>query len=242
MVKILDLYGQDLSLTAPAQVEINVQTPQQLGTATVNCIIAQTDSYAIGNLTGMVYWDDGSLPQSLTGTGPLPVNLTRPLPVGFHVVRVTATDFSIPTPNKVAANFRFNITVAGGTPPSSVVYGPILPKDDGFPNSSQWNFNTGKDVEILASSVKMLLTTAKGTRIMLPEYGTNLRSVLFEAATQGLESLVQQEIATALATWEPRVETQFLSVVKISDREYQVYATFLSRITQETFPLNLTFS
>jgi len=123
-----------------------------------------------------------------------------------------------------------------------LIYGPILPKDEGYPNTSQWNFDRGTDLEILASSLKMLLLTRQGERIMEPDYGTRLHSLLFLPQTSGFESVVQHEITEALTRWEPRVELRYFQVEKTGDREIKVTATFASRLNQSEFVLPLTFN
>jgi len=87
-----------------------------------------------------------------------------------------------------------------------------------------------------------LLTTTKGERVMQPEYGTNLRLILFELQTTGIEGLVQQEIVDALTRWEPRVGLQFLVVEKTGEREVTVNATFVSKLNQRDFMIPMVFN
>lgn len=98
------------------------------------------------------------------------------------------------------------------------------------------------NIFILESSAKMLLNTAKGERVMEPEYGTNLRRLLFETSTAAIETAAQQEITEALALWEPRLALQFLQVERPPNtRQAVVTCTLLSRVTGEGFGLTLYF-
>ena len=85
----------------------------------------------------------------------------------------------------------------------------------------------------------MLLITSKGERVMSPTYGTNIKRILFELNLASVETILQQEIAQAVAVWEPRVVLQFLEVTRDTNkRNVSVRATFLSR--QNSKPLDVT--
>jgi phage baseplate assembly protein W len=77
---------------------------------------------------------------------------------------------------------------------------------------------------------------------MQPEYGTNLKLILFELETTGIESMVQQEIIDATTRWEPRVTLQFLTVEKTGDRSITVNATFISKLNQQDFMIPMVFT
>ena len=55
------------------------------------------------------------------------------------------------------------------------------------------------------SNLKNLLLTAKGERYFLPEFGTNIRGVLFENIVDEdtFTSRLQGEVETAIRTWMP---------------------------------------
>ena len=89
---------------------------------------------------------------------------------------------------------------------------------------------------------EMLLSTAKGERIMEPEYGTNIRRLIFESTTTALEATIQQEIVDALAAWEPRLDLQFLQVeTEPNTRTVITFVTLVSKLTNRTFMLTLNF-
>lgn len=64
------------------------------------------------------------------------------------------------------------------------------------------------------SNVKNLLLTAKGERYELPDFGTELRYILFENITDELEFVdkIKGEIIDALTTWIPYVGVTQLDV------------------------------
>lgn len=215
------------------------------GQAIVQCQVIEAGTLPYDYVTGTLNWNDGSRPVVYNGTtaGTLTIDAFRALQTGDYTVTVEAHNYRPPVWDTVSVNFAFVVRPIDQAPRKTpIIYGPILPKDDGFPNPDQWNWNRGEDLDVIVSSVKMLLTTAKGERVMLPQYGTNLRLILFELNTSGIESLVQQEIVDALSRWEPRVDLQFLTVEKTSDREVTVNATFISKLNQRGFNIPMVFS
>jgi len=242
MLHIYSPAGLDLTAFPPAEQNLRVTVAGEKAELAVDCWIGEDEAYTFNRLNGTVYFDDGQVPVVYVSTGTIHVQASRFVGPGLYSVRVEASDYNLPTPNQAAATFPFLVVATSGNTATPIVYGPILPKDEGYPNAEQWSFNSSTDLDILASSVKMLLTTNKGERVMLPDYGTNLRAILFEFEATGIENMVQHEIATALTAWEPRVALQFLSVTKTGDREYTVVANFVSKLNQEPFSLNLTFT
>lgn len=244
MLTITDFNGVDLVELPPATIPV-VAVPVTGGRATVQCLAICTGTLPVCFVTGTVLWGDGSLPVVYNGTtaGTLTIDTFRSFQPGDYVVTVEAHDYSTPVWNTVNVNFSFHVQSQNAAPVvTPLIYGPILPKDAGYPNEEQWNWDRGEDIEILASSLKMLLTTNKGERVMLPEYGTNLTMILFEFQGQGIESMVQQEVNDAITQWEPRVTLQFLEVQKVGEREVAVNATFISKLNQQPFFVPMVFS
>lgn len=50
-----------------------------------------------------------------------------------------------------------------------------------------------------------ILTTRKGERVMLANYGVNLEAYLFENIDEGLESILKEEIKEAIMTYSDKV-------------------------------------
>jgi len=69
-----------------------------------------------------------------------------------------------------------------------------------------------KDVEAIKQSVINILSTNKGERPFLPYFGSNIRSYLFENFDNVSAVLVEDEIRSALANYEPRVRVTNVEV------------------------------
>ncbi|QDB79131.1 GPW/gp25 family protein [Georgenia sp. 311] len=62
--------------------------------------------------------------------------------------------------------------------------------------------------EDLERSIRMVLLTAPGERLMRPQFGCRIWDLLFEPVNANLLGLVSQAVRDALAQWEPRVEVE----------------------------------
>ncbi len=60
-------------------------------------------------------------------------------------------------------------------------------------------------IEQIKADLLQLLLTNPGERVMLPNYGTPLRKLLFEPSDVVLEIRAKQMIADSITAWEPRV-------------------------------------
>jgi phage baseplate assembly protein W len=64
---------------------------------------------------------------------------------------------------------------------------------------------TADYAESVKQSVKTILLTHKGERVMLPEFGTNIRGYLFEPINQTIREIIRTEVTNALYEWENRI-------------------------------------
>lgn len=79
------------------------------------------------------------------------------------------------------------------------IYFPLRPDRDG-----KLSFLGG--AEKIRQSIWLILSTAPGERVMLPEYGCGIHELLFEANTATLRASVQSHVQEALTRWEPRID------------------------------------
>ena len=57
----------------------------------------------------------------------------------------------------------------------------------------------------LDESIRLVLMTAPGERLMRPQFGCRIWDLLFEPVTGNLLGLIAEAVREALAQWEPRV-------------------------------------
>ena len=76
--------------------------------------------------------------------------------------------------------------------------------------------NLVSDAEDIRESIRLILETDPGERVMRPDFGAGLRRMVFEPITTTTMALVQQKVQAALVAWEPRIQVQ--DVVATADR------------------------
>lgn len=243
MLTIKTTEGLDLVLNPPPDNLILLKGAEHLPVLIALNLVEDDANLPTASATGTLNWNDGGLPVTFFGAGTVAITDTRSLKAGNYVVKVEGRNFKAPSPDRVQVQLGLLVRQqrTEADPPRNV-YGPILPRDTGYPNVNQWAFSLGSDIQILESSVKMLLLTELGERVMEPEYGTNIKRLLFEANVSAIESAIQEEIVRATTRWEPRVALRSLTVQRTNDRAVVVTAVFTSKLTQQPFRAVLNFA
>ncbi len=66
-------------------------------------------------------------------------------------------------------------------------------------------------------SIRIILTTEPGERLMMPSFGAGLRSFLFEPNVPATHRLIEERIQHAMRRWEPRVAVGSIVVASHPD-------------------------
>ena len=64
----------------------------------------------------------------------------------------------------------------------------------------------------IREAVRIILLTARGERVMRPEFGTGLHNFVFETMSVTNIGTIQAAVQNALIQWEPRIELLSVSV------------------------------
>ena len=75
---------------------------------------------------------------------------------------------------------------------------------------------TETTLEQAGNNIKNLLLTSKGERVMQPEFGSDLRDLLFEQYTEDLTDRIKDAIEEAMSTWLPYI---VISNVDVTENE-----------------------
>ncbi|MGH9238580.1 MAG: GPW/gp25 family protein [Vicinamibacterales bacterium] len=84
--------------------------------------------------------------------------------------------------------------------------------------------------ENVRESIRVILSTDRRERIMLPDFGGALTRYLFEPNTPTTHRLIQEQITQALALWEPRIELEAVRVTSDADDPRAAIATVRYRL------------
>src|SRR5688572_3368983 len=66
--------------------------------------------------------------------------------------------------------------------------------------------------EDIAQAIRIILGTNPGERVMRPDFGTGLRSFVFEPVNATTMTRIETRVREALVDWEPRIEVEMVRV------------------------------
>lgn len=112
---------------------------------------------------------------------------------------------------------------------------PFLGRGVAFPiQLDNGDIKDAKDEESIRQSIRIILGTAKGERVMRPDFGCVIYDLVFEMTTASTAGKISQAVREALLRFEPRIDVIDIQVTPKSDDEgekifisidYQVRAT-----------------
>jgi phage baseplate assembly protein W len=84
----------------------------------------------------------------------------------------------------------------------------FLGRGVGFPISlsGEGNLNSADYEESVRQSILMILGTAKGERVMRPDFGCGIYDLVFETNTSSTAGRISQAVQEALLVFEPRID------------------------------------
>jgi phage baseplate assembly protein W len=95
--------------------------------------------------------------------------------------------------------------------------------------------------EDIDRSIVMVLSTAKGERLMRPEFGCAIWDQLFEPINANTLGLMAQAVRDAIGQWEPRVELEDVSTSADPDGQGKVRIDITYRIRATNDRRNLVY-
>jgi phage baseplate assembly protein W len=97
-----------------------------------------------------------------------------------------------------------------------------------------------KDEDSVKESIKNLILTDRGERLMQPNLGGNVTAMLFENITPSVLKLIEDNIRTTINLYEPRAELQNVAVTSnIDDNTVKVKITFYVRNVEQPIDLDV---
>lgn len=74
----------------------------------------------------------------------------------------------------------------------------------------RWMWSTGPPN--IREAIRIILTTERGERLMLPEFGGGLGRFLYQPNTPATRRLIEEQVVRSLRLWEPRIELEGVRV------------------------------
>lgn len=96
------------------------------------------------------------------------------------------------------------------------------------------------DINAIKNSITNLFNTLPGERLLLPDYGCDLRHYIFEPITETNAMFIGRTIKRAISQWEPRVKIVNISIdAYIDDQQYVIIITLEVPFLQTDHVINL---
>lgn len=97
-----------------------------------------------------------------------------------------------------------------------------------------------KDEDAVKESIKNLILTDRGERLMQPNLGGNIQAMLFENLTPSVLKLIEENVRTTIVLYEPRAELQDVTVTSnIDDNAVNIRITFYIKNVEQPIDLDV---
>lgn len=93
----------------------------------------------------------------------------------------------------------------------------------------------------LGSSIRMVLATAPGERLMRPQFGCRIWELMFEPINANTIGLMGVAVREALGQWEPRIDVEDVDVVPDDSADGRVNIRISYRIRASNDHRNLVY-
>jgi phage baseplate assembly protein W len=95
--------------------------------------------------------------------------------------------------------------------------------------------------EKVHQSILAILSTARGERVMRPEFGCDIHSFVFASKDTTTLTLIKAAVRDALIRWEPRIDVDDIGVAPDPGREGVLLIKVKYIIRATNFPANLVY-
>ena len=100
---------------------------------------------------------------------------------------------------------------------------------------------TAADEESVRQSIEIVLSTAKGERVMRPDFGCRLRDLVFAPNDGATRASAEFEVREALQMWEPRIEVLEVTAQAAGERDEILLIDIAFRVRSTDNRFNLVY-
>jgi len=90
-------------------------------------------------------------------------------------------------------------------------------------------------------AIETILRTARGERVMRPDFGCGIHDLVFDTLTDEMIGRVQAEVAEALGKWEPRITVLGVVAQQDPDERTRLLVEIDYRVRSTNSRFNLVF-
>jgi hypothetical protein len=103
------------------------------------------------------------------------------------------------------------------------------------------SISSSQDVQEIKESIVRIIMTSPGERVMLPEFGSKFKTMLFESNLT-IDGEIQSEIYNCISRWEPRVNIINISITNPDAYTAMVNIQFQIKATGQTVGLEFGYT
>lgn len=95
--------------------------------------------------------------------------------------------------------------------------------------------------EDIREAIRIILGTAKGERVMRPEFGCGIYNYIYAQVNTGNLALIENAVREALETWEPRIDVIRVKADPSAAADGKLLVTIDYTVRSTNTPFNLVF-
>jgi phage baseplate assembly protein W len=95
--------------------------------------------------------------------------------------------------------------------------------------------------ESVRQSIWIILSTAKGERVMRPDFGCGLQELVFAVNDSATQGMAEFHVREALLNWEPRIDVLRVEAVAGGDRGEELIIAIDYRVRTTDSRFNLVY-
>ncbi len=126
-------------------------------------------------------------------------------------------------------------------PVLGVGWGFPVVSDDVSQKQTPARFAVAEYEESVRQSILIILSTAKGERVMRPTFGCGLSELVFAVNNTTTQAMAKLEVHEALQNWEPRIEVLGVEASNAGDRGEQLIISIDYRVRTTDTRFNLVY-
>ena len=109
-------------------------------------------------------------------------------------------------------------------------------------NKYSKSVETVSDKDSIRESLYVLLTTTRGERLMVLDYGCDINTLAFKNLDLNLTTFIQNNIKTSIIKWEPRADVSNVTVTQLEGGEGVIEIKIEYKIKRTNEKDNLIFT
>lgn len=95
--------------------------------------------------------------------------------------------------------------------------------------------------ESIRQSIRIILSTAKGERVMRPDFGCGIHELVFAPNSAATRGMAESHVSKALLLWEPRIEVLEVRARAAGAQEEELEISIAYRVLSSDSRFNLVY-